>query len=44
MVDLGRWLRGEYVVAGEAAVAFDPDLADAHPPWDEGEEGGSADG
>jgi endogenous inhibitor of DNA gyrase (YacG/DUF329 family) len=29
MVDLGRWFRGEYVVAGEAAVAFDPDLADA---------------
>jgi endogenous inhibitor of DNA gyrase (YacG/DUF329 family) len=26
MVDLGRWFRGEYAVAGEAAVAFDPDL------------------
>jgi endogenous inhibitor of DNA gyrase (YacG/DUF329 family) len=32
MVDLGRWFRGEYVVAGEAAVAFDPDLM----PGDEG--------
>ena len=29
MVDLGRWFQGEYVVAGGAAVAFDPDLIQA---------------
>ena len=31
MVDLGRWFRGEYVVAGEAAVAFDPELGEPEP-------------
>lgn len=42
MVDLGRWFRGEYVVAGEAAVAFDPELGEpdpglrSPPPEDEG--------
>jgi hypothetical protein len=46
MVDLGRWFRGEYVVAGEAAVAFDPDLVEAEDaradrgPSDAGERGG----
>lgn len=44
MVDLGRWFRGEYVVAGEAAVAFDPDALPAErverAPEDAGDEGG----
>lgn len=26
MVDLGRWFRGEYVVAGEDAIALDPEF------------------
>ncbi len=41
MVDLGRWFRGEYVVAGEAAVAFDPELGDVEPQPSE-DEGGSS--
>ena len=25
MVDLGRWFRGEYVIAGEDAIEMDPE-------------------
>lgn len=30
MVDLGRWFRGEYVVAGEDAIALDPEELEEH--------------
>ena len=30
MVDLGRWFRGEYVVAGEDAIALDPETFEEH--------------
>jgi len=30
MVDLGRWFRGEYVVAGEDAIALDPAEFEGH--------------
>ena len=30
MVDLGRWFRGDYVVAGEDAIAIDPEELEEH--------------
>lgn len=30
MVDLGRWFQGEYVVAGEDAIALDPEEFETH--------------
>jgi len=30
MVDLGRWFTGEYVVAGEDAIAIDPEELEEH--------------
>ncbi len=30
MVDLGRWFQGEYVVAGEDAIALDPEEFEEH--------------
>ena len=30
MVDLGRWFRGEYVLAGEDAIAIDPEEFEEH--------------
>ena len=30
MVDLGRWFQGEYVVAGEDAIALDPEELEEH--------------
>ncbi len=30
MVDLGRWFQGEYVVAGEDAIAIDPEEFEEH--------------
>lgn len=49
MVDLGRWFLGEYVVAGEDAIALDPEefeehlrlLEDAQRRTDEGDDTGS---
>ncbi len=30
MVDLGRWFQGQYVVAGEDAIALDPEEFEEH--------------
>ena len=30
MVDLGRWFTGDYVVAGEDAIAIDPEELEEH--------------
>ena len=35
MVDLGRWLKGQYRVPGEDAVALDPAKPEASPDDDE---------
>ncbi len=33
-VDLGRWLRGDYVIPAEDAVDFGPEMVEGAPPSD----------